>query len=312
MKHPWTNVYGAARSLLAFGLLSTLLVDRIDVFFQPAGFQSLQGGSAVHQIGLFYLLAGSRIGLEVARWIAIAVLLAVVIGWRPRITGVLHWWVAFSFAGPAIVAEGGDQVHAILALLLVPVTLVDPRRWHWSAWTPDAARTASHVRAVVAASCFTMIRLQVAAIYFHAGVSKMFAPEWPNGTAIYYWFTHPTFGMSEPLRSLTMPLLSTSVGVTAITWGVMLFEILLASALVMDRRHFAPLLKVGLLFHFGIVLAHGLFSFFFAMAGALVLYLRPWDEPFPRLPVLNPRLLVQRLLAGWRSRAEAGRSPSAA
>ncbi len=37
---------------------------------------------------------------------------------------------------------------------------------------------------------------------------------------------------------------------------------------------------MGLLFHFSIVIVHGLVSFFFATAGALILYLHPIDKAF--------------------------------
>ena len=295
MTHPWTNVYGVARTLLACGLLATLLVDPVDVLFHPDAFRAAHQAAPVNRISLFYLLAGSPAGLQAARWIAVAVLLLVASGWRPRLTGLPHWWVAFSFAASTSVAEGGDQIHAILALLLVPVTLLDPRRWVWRTWTPDLGRLREQARAVAARSCFTVIGLQVAVIYFQAGVSKMQVGEWANGTAVYYWFTHPVYGMSGAVKELALRVLDSPVAVTAATWGVIVLEIVLATGLVMDRRHRPLLLKAGLLFHFGIVVAHGLFSFFFAMAAALILYLHPADEPFPLEPLARAARRAQAL-----------------
>jgi antimicrobial peptide system SdpB family protein len=293
MKNPWTNVYGAARSLLAAGLLMTLACNPLDVLFASDAFRAAHRSVPLFRASLFYLMAGSRGGLDAARWIAAAALVLVIAGWRPRVTGLLHWYVAFSFAASTSVTEGGDQVHAILALLLLPVALTDGRRWVWEAVEPDLSRTRTAAAAIVADSCFTMIRLQVAVIYFHAAVAKLFSPQWANGTAVYYWFTHPVYGMSEPLRGWMLPVLDTAAGVTALTWGVMLLELTLASALVMDSRRYRRLLLPGLGFHFGIVVAHGLFSFFFAMAGALVLYLRPYDAPFSGRP-------LDRLASWWR------------
>jgi antimicrobial peptide system SdpB family protein len=306
MRHPWTSVYGVARSLLALGLLATLLCNGIDVLFQPAAFKTLHQTSPTNRIGLFYLLSGSRAGLEAARWIAVGLLAVVVSGWRPRYTGVLHWWLSFSFSVATTVAEGGDQINAILTLLLVPVTLMDPRRWHWAEWTPDLSRVGPQIRALVAASCLTVIRLQVAVIYFHAGITKLSVPEWSNGTAIYYWFTHPVYGMNDPIKALAMPALASSVGVTVLTWGVIFVELLLASALVMDKRYYPKLLIPGVAFHGGIVIAHGLASFFFAMAGALVLYLRPAERVFS---LRRFERVAQRLHAiGAAVKARVGRS----
>jgi antimicrobial peptide system SdpB family protein len=305
MMSPWTNVYGLARSLLATALALTLLIDGVDVLFQPLAFKAAHAMVPVYRLSLFYLLSGSRAGLEVARWISISVLLVVASGWRPRFTGVAHWWIAFSFAASTTVAEGGDQVHAIIALLLVPVTLMDARRSHWESWAPGFSSTAQQIRATLARSCFTLIRLQVALIYFHAGVAKLYAPEWPNGTAVYYWFTHPVFGMSGVVRELASPLLNSGIGVAALTWGTILLEITLASALVMERRHFPVLLKVGILFHFGIILAHGLFSFFLVMSAALVLYLRPVDQRFSLRPPPTLAAWLVRL-RGWAARGLPG------
>lgn len=40
--------------------------------------------------------------LELARWLAVAILLLVASGWR-RVTGVLHWWVSFSLHANTLV-----------------------------------------------------------------------------------------------------------------------------------------------------------------------------------------------------------------
>lgn len=84
------------------------------------------------------------------------------------------------------------------------------------------------------------------------------------------------------LKNLLLPFFQTSWGVVLITWGTIIFEVLLFTAIVMKkddkRRHY--LLVAGLLFHFSIILVHGLVSFFFSTAAALILYLRPLDKPF--------------------------------
>lgn len=301
MTHPWTNVYGVARTLLACGLLATLLVDPVHVLFNADAFRAVHQAAPVNRISLFYLLAGTPAGLEAARWIAVGVLLLVASGWRPRLTGLPHWYVAFSFAASNSVTEGGDQIHAILALLLVPVTLLDPRAWVWRTWTPDLGRLREQARSVAARSCFTVIGLQVAVIYFQAGVSKLQVGEWANGTAVYYWFTHPVYGMSGAVKDFTLRVLDIPVALTAATWGVIVLEVLLATGLVMDRRHRPLLLKAGVLFHFGIVVAHGLVSFFFAMAAALILYLRPADEPFSLQPLAAGARRVQAGAAALRA-----------
>ena len=303
---PWTNVYGLARSMLALETLSTLALHDADRLFRPLGYEIAQvtDNPLVSHLSLFSLLAGER--LQLARWIAIGILLLVISGWRPRITGLLHWWVSFSFATSAVLLEGGDQITANLTLLLLPVTLTDPRTSHWAPPTAPLTRSWQKVLALVALSALVVVRLQVAGIYLHASIGKMRVAEWQNGTALYYWFLHPVFGVSDWLRPFVLPLLTNGVTVTAMTWGVIALELFLFAGLVMEKRYRPLLLKLGLLFHFGIVLVHGLGAFFLAMAGALILYLRPWDEPFgwPAVLVRLPRALRDRGRRLGRLRAE--------
>lgn len=291
---PWSNVYGLARSLLAFGTLLTLLFNDADLLFRPAGGEANgpMGRHGLFEGSLFFLVPPEY--LEVARWFAILILLLVVSGWRPRVTGILHWWVAYSFAAATMTIDGGDQVAAVLALWLIPVTLTDGRKWHWS--RPEQVGTDPRLRTLVAAqvatSALLFARLQVAMIYFQAGIAKLGVQEWANGTAVYYWFTHPVHGMSGWVEPLVLPLLTAPLTVMLLTWGVIVLEVSLFMGLTMDRRWRPYLLVLGLVFHVGIIVVHGLVSFFFSMAGALILLLRPMDEGF-RIPA------VVKMLRHW-------------
>lgn len=293
---PWSNVYGVARTLLAIGTLITLALNSADQLFMPLGksLHPIMGRVFPAKYSLFLLFDPPY--LEVARWIAIAILVVVAIGWRPRITALLHWWVSASFTAAGIVLDGGDQVTAVLTLLLLPIALTDGRRWHWSRAQATEPTTHWGVAAVlIATSTLLILRVQMAAIYFNAGVAKMFVPEWANGTAMYYWVTSPLFGSGDWLQHLLSPVVRHGVAVTLFTWSVMMFEVLLATALVMSRRWWQPLLVAGLLFHAGIALIHGLVSFMFAMDAGLILYLRPWDRPFDLAPLRAVLARVPRL-----------------
>lgn len=58
-----------------------------------------------------------------------------------------------------------------------------------------------------------------------------------------------------------------------LTCGTIIFELFLASSIFFSKRGQALMLKLGLCFHFLIMIFLGLGSFFFAMAGCLVFYL---------------------------------------
>jgi antimicrobial peptide system SdpB family protein len=265
---PWTPTTGVVRSALAACTLSTLLVNHSDVLFVTTaehGVPLVCDGSRA--IGLYCILTLER--LELARWLSIGALLLIASGWRPRITGILHWYVTFSFQANATVLDGGDQIAALLCLLLLPFTLTDPRTWHWQ---NEHARTSHAVACVIAGSSLTAARVQVAVIYFLAAVGKLQVPEWINGTVLYYWFMDPTIGAAPWLEPALRWLCDHGAVLAPLTWGVLLLEFGLAGVIFMDRRYRPWFFAGGILLHTGVLLIHGIASLSVTMMAALVLY----------------------------------------
>lgn len=272
---PWSNVYGLARTLIALGTAGTLAFSETATLFRPAvGVPEAPICDGMRQASFFCVVPSGW--LEVARWVAVLVLLVVASGWRPRFTGILHWWMAISLHWSGVLTDGGDQIAGILTLLMVPLTLTDGRRWHWETPAADAGSESSRL---IARSAWVMLRAQVAVVYFHASVGKFKVPEWVDGTALYYWLLDPTIGAPDWLARLTTPLLSSPL-VALITWAVLVLELALAYGLVLGRRSRKVLLPLGIAFHAGIAVFHGLISFVLIMFGALLLLLRPFDEAF--------------------------------
>ena len=205
----WANTYGLGRSLLAMGLLITLTLNDISLLVAPLGADVSLGQKLMMpmaRMSLYHLFPGHLIAIKI---FSIIVLASVVIGWRPRITGILHWWVAFSYVNGALIVDGGDQIGQVLALLLVPLCLADGRKWHWT--TVDSAANTSlsfskKAFNLMGISTLFIIQLQVAFIYFHAGIGKLGSPEWINGTAIFYWVQNPLFGACDTLRPFLIAL----------------------------------------------------------------------------------------------------------
>ena len=275
---PFTNVHGFARTLIASATALTLLFNDTSTLFRPGvGVEDVPICAGVRAAGAFCIGAPH---LDVVRWLSIAALLVVASGWRPRWTGLVHAWVAYSVQANALAIDGGDQIASILALLLVPVTLADDRRWHWlpRTATPTSARELE--KRLVARMFFALIRLQVAGIYFHAAVAKFAVPEWADGTVLYYWLNHPTFAAPAWMMPLLGPLLRNGTTVALATWGVLAVEYALSAGLFAARKHWRTLLLLGIGLHAGIAVLHGLTTFALTMFGALVLYLRPLEETF--------------------------------
>ena len=202
-------------------------------------------------------------------------------GWRPRFTGVAHWWVTYSFVSSALLVDGGDQLSSTLTLLMVPLTLMDPRRSHWGPGGPWPSDRWGNLRAGLGAATVWVLRLQVAFVYLNAAASKWGKTEWSDGTALYYWFADPSFGFTPTLQALAGPLMYNGFVVSTMTWGVIAFEFVLFAGLFIQgklARHI--LLALGITFHLGIAFVHGLPSFVLIMFGALILLFRREHETF--------------------------------
>lgn len=184
-----------------------------------------------------------------------------------------------SLQASALTLDGGDHATAVLTLLLVPVTLTDIR-WHWERTTKKLPHERKELARLLALSALIVARVQVAGIYFDASMAKLGVEEWKDGTALYYWLTEPNFGASSWLMPALIPLLTNGVTVALLTWGTILFEVVLFMALVMSKRGWGVLLAFGVAFHVAIAVVQGLISFSIAMIAALLLYLRPVEKEF--------------------------------
>jgi sporulation delaying protein B len=275
---PWSNVYGVARSLLALGTAGTLIASSPQTLFRPAVGAPLPPHCAGPATASIFCVGRDQLAL--AQFVAVLILLVAASGWRPRVTAIPQWWVSASFAASSTLPDGGDQVTAILTLLMMPIALLDPRPWHWGAPPRLDGTMRSLVVAAISGSAAVAIRVQVAGIYLHSSLGKLGVPEWIDGSAFYYWSHDPFFGLPGWLRPIVDPVVLTPAGAAFTTWGPVALEFALAIALVLDRRWWAPLLVVGLGFHLGIGLMMGLPSFALAMCAALIVYLRPAGRPF--------------------------------
>ncbi len=293
---PFTNVYGLARTMLALATAATLVVNPVATSFRPAaGMPDAVQCTAIRAASVWCQMPNH---LEWARWLSVLALLVVASGWRPRLTGILHFYVVFSFQASAALVEGGDQIASCLTALLVPITLADPRTWHWETRANVVLDEAEATRRLVARTFHALLRLQVAGIYFHASIAKFRVEEWNDGSAVYYWLTDPRFGLATWLEPLVRPALLAGPVVALVTWSVLVGEWALSAGLLVAKEHRPKLLALGFALHGGIALLHGLVSFAVIMMAALVLFLRPFEESFA-MPESATRLttFVRRELA---------------
>ncbi len=271
-KSPFGATYAFARSLLAATLCVSLALNHTSTYFTDvSGIDPLSVcSSGINPLSLYCIFSGN---IELARWISVILLAIVASGFRPRIFGIVHFWLALSLQVMGSLIDGGEQIHSNLTLLLLPLTLADGRRWHWERANPIAS---VHSRLVL--WWFVgLARLQVAIVYLFAAVGKFNVPEWVDGTALYYWVSGPNFGASSFIKSMLAPILSNAWLLALTTWSVLVLELLLFSGIFARGKVRIALLLFGIAFHIGIIFLHGIFSFAFIMVAALTIYLVPFD-----------------------------------
>ncbi len=282
----WSPFMGMMRSILAAGTLLTLIFTSNDALFRPVlGVGNYPLCRGVESLGLFCVISREQLGL--AKTLGIVILLLVISGYLPQLTGVLHAWVAFSVATGISIPDGGDQITSNLALLLVPICLTDPRLSHWSRasagslWIPSRAGTA--------AVSLAAVKVQVSVVYFFSMAGKMFQTEWAEGSALYY-IGSGFFGPSGALKDAFALLTDNPVISLGMSWGAVLIELLLAVTLLTPVRYRLVWFALGVSLHTGIALFLGIWSFQVAMLAALSLLTIPATSP-----VYSPEFRLSRL-----------------
>jgi antimicrobial peptide system SdpB family protein len=276
LHNPIGRVVGISRSLLALGTFCTLLFNETEVLFPRHIFETLYKSSSWN-----YFLLFDWQYLDIARYLACFVLLFVILGTFPRWFAIPHWWISWSFFNASGMVDGGDQITAIATALFAPIFLLDARNSHFST---KEVYSENPYKNFWAWSWIMVLQLQVAILYLQAGVEKLYKnADWLNGTAIYYWFNNNTFGVSEWIQPFINGILQYPICISILNWGVIGFELILASALFMTAKLRNMLLPFALVFHGLIWAIHGLFSFCVAMWAVLLIYLfNPASQHFPQ------------------------------
>jgi antimicrobial peptide system SdpB family protein len=261
-------------------LLSTRITD---LMFVVDAADSTNRCSGFAGLGLFCL--GGSNHLQIKQWVAIVALTAVASGWRPRITCLPHAYVAVSFFHSIPSPQGGDKISSIVALMLVPVCLLDRRHWHWSSYNPPRVATAwGQFCAISAFLGMALIKIQVSWLYLQAGIAKLGQPYWVDGTAMYYWSRHGRFGVPTWSRDTVYWLTSQPIFEAGMTWGPIAIEVAVGISLLLPNKPRRIILCAGISLHFFIGLLMGIWSFSIVMWGCLIFLLIPFGQPVRTSP----------------------------
>ncbi|WPO91736.1 hypothetical protein [Chryseobacterium sp. HR92] len=271
-----------ARCFLAFGALLILLfndsyeISNIDI--------GLLADRIENKFSIDFSIF-SFFSPPIAKAICIFILLFVFTGYLPQLSCFLQAWVHLSICNSFVIVEGGDQVASNLSLLLIPVCLFDTRINQWNKERINLSLYLKN-RNVFFGVYYFLIRLQVAVIYLHAGVGKLYKEDWRDGTGLYYWLNNNIFGAPDFILKY-LNILTLSSFSPVISWSIIFLELgLFACILATNRRILMLFFFLGVLFHFCIFILHGLMSFMFPMIGALILYLDKNNDVYNYLKTL--------------------------
>jgi len=274
------------RTVLALATASELLFTRPLAFFTTVGTVTGPVCTVYPRISLF-CLGNSQDFVDARRWLAIAGLLLVASGYRPRYLALLHLWIVFSVTTSTTLPDGGDSIALIVVALITPMCLADGRRWQWA----PLIRRMHHSWRTIAYLSFWALRLQIAYLYADSAIAKMGVADWQNGSGFYYFVRDKMFGASGPLDPLWIWLSDQSLTTLTITWGAVAIELAIAVFTLLQARWRLAAFWLGLVLHLLIFLSMGLFSFSLVMVSVAGLIATP------NVPVFNgkrKRLLRER------------------
>jgi antimicrobial peptide system SdpB family protein len=263
---PRVRSLAIGRTVLALAQLSILVFTPWrDLFPEASGLSDAHSCSGTAQLSLWCLTSQNSYSVNADCWIAIAVLIWVASGYRPRWSCIPHWYISFGMATSMFAPNGGDMVAALVTLLLAPVLLADDRRWQWQPPTRPLSPTArGRARALM-----LLLRLQVVIIYAVAGLSKVLTASWLHGDAMLLTFQDPYFGLPTVLRRTNVFdswLLGSTVG-----WVTIVAELSLSCCLLGSGASRRIAVALSVLLHVLIMVLMGLVSFGLIMIGTVVL-----------------------------------------
>ncbi len=263
--------------------LCTSYLPYFNLFFGPEWFGGREpsGGRFVAGHLSWSLLRWLPVGwgpeVLMGAWLASAA--ALLVGWRPLVSGLVAWACAVSFYNynPGL-NNGGDRLRNAL-LLTVAAGCTG------AVWGVSAVRAKGDTRPVLVPGWpARMLFLQLAVLYFFSGYYKFISPSWQTGYAMYY--------VAHELAWGTAPGLTTVGPVWAhqlLSWGTLVWELgFPVLALLPGTR--AVTLGLGVFFHALTLftLEVGPFALYAISAYAIFVPWERWGRADPASPAARP------------------------
>ena len=252
----------------------------LDRWFSDAGVLTLAASRQMIDsrcLTLFQILPNDLVTLRVVYGIFIGQLVALLIGWKPRMQAAccFVWLVSFQHRNN-LVFDGEDTLFRIIGFLLIFMPL-------GAAWSVDRllrARAGSlspslppPLPSTADGWAVRLLQLEMTMLYFSAAWSKLLGEPWRDGTALYYVTRLDEYWGRFPIPSFVV---QTPWIVRGLTWSTMGLEFTIPVLIwFAPTRRFA--LGLVLVFHLACDYAMHLFLFHWIMLLGWMSFVQPDD-----------------------------------
>ncbi|WP_144978231.1 HTTM domain-containing protein [Bremerella volcania] len=269
---------GLVRIFAGSMLFYTHLVWSIDLtgFMGEKGRFSAELVDRMHQGSSFafsylWLFDGNPAMLWMVHIAALIILLMFTLGFCSRITSILTFIIAVSYAHRAPGALFGlDQINVMLAMYLMlggagAAYSLDRliEKWRYPNRKLPTTSTAANVSV-------RLIQLHMCVIYLFAGTGKLLGDTWWEGTALWGAVANSEYQSMDMTWLASYPLLIALMTQVSLAWE------LSYSALVWPRLTRPLVLFMAIPLHLGIALCMGMVTFGLAMLIGNLAFVSPW------------------------------------
>lgn len=233
---------------------------------------------STHAWTLFDRFPDTPQAVHIAFWIAVGHAVALLMGLLPRFNALLLLVWLISFQGRnSVINDGEDTLMRLLAFFLIwlpsgqcwSVNALLRRWWQQREGAVGAAEQDVHVPGWP----LRLLQVEMAALFFSSGVTKLAGDAWLNGTAMYYVSRLDDFFGRFPVPSW---MFDTPWVVAVITWSVLVAEVCIP-VFVWFRETRLPCLVIAVVFHLANEWTMNLFLFHWLMIVGWLAFLTPAD-----------------------------------
>ncbi|AKK02483.1 hypothetical protein CEPID_03015 [Corynebacterium epidermidicanis] len=258
------------RRSIALSLMLTLIFTPVEFLITPSAvnLEPLRCEGTLKK-ALFFCIVPVEF-LTLGKWVAVVLCGLVIVGKYLFLSSLILFWISSTMFHMIPTSDGGEQIALCLSTLLLIYSLgglaeTFKKRIGFKSRGAEAWHYVWHL----------MIKIQMAVVYFQAGIAKLGVESWADGSEIYYDLLNPMFGATGWRLKLAMLIVDYDFILLAITWGTISAEVFISYAIFGGDSAKKVALTLAVLLHSSIAIFLGIVSFSIVMIGGAIYALLP-------------------------------------